>query len=174
MGRRWSSPIRKPSRIAGRFGRFLRRHACTLTLLPPAYAQLVDPDDLRVLKTLVTGGETARAETARSMSGCVRFVNAYGPTEASIQATSHVVESPAALGATVPIGRPIANVDALVLDVRGRVAPIGAPGELCVGGVAVGLGYLNRPELTAERFPPAPDARRRANLPHRRSRPMAG
>src|SRR5262249_35853963 len=75
----------------------------------------------------------------------------YGPTEASVDVTAWHC-GPAARGHSSPIGRPIANVRIHVLDVRGRETGIGVPGEICIGGVALAHGYLNRPQLTAERF----------------------
>jgi amino acid adenylation domain-containing protein len=80
-----------------------------------------------------------------------RLHNLYGPTEAAIDVTSWEClrgdESP-----RVPIGRPIANIQMYVLDQRMQLAPIGVTGEIYIGGIGVGRGYLNRPELTAERF----------------------
>ena len=81
------------------------------------------------------------------------FVNNYGPTEATVVATS---------GALVPgdpvlhIGRPIANTRVYLLDRHGEPVPVGVAGELVIGGAGVARGYLNRPELTAERFVPDP------------------
>jgi amino acid adenylation domain-containing protein/non-ribosomal peptide synthase protein (TIGR01720 family) len=76
--------------------------------------------------------------------------NVYGPTECCVDATAHLIddeETP--VGATVPIGRPLPNVRAVVLDSAGRVAPIGARGELWIGGAGVARGYLNQ---TSEKF----------------------
>ena len=85
----------------------------------------------------------------------VELHNLYGPTEAAIDVTSWACK-PGSPDRNVPIGRPIANTQMYVLDERMQRVPIGAPGELYIGGVAVGRGYWKRPELTAASFPPDP------------------
>ncbi|MEA2692845.1 MAG: hypothetical protein QOJ16_2232, partial [Acidobacteriota bacterium] len=90
----------------------------------------------------------------------VRLVNAYGPTEAIVTATCYAVaDDPRADTAspTLPIGRPLPGRSAHVLDRGGNLAPLGVPGELCLGG-RLARGYLGRPDLTAERFVPDPFA----------------
>ena len=77
--------------------------------------------------------------------------NLYGPTEAAVDVTAHACV-PGAMETLVPIGRPIANTSIYIVDSRMEPTPVGVPGELCIGGVQVGLGYVNRPGLTAERF----------------------
>src|SRR5271157_6022592 len=85
------------------------------------------------------------------MTGFQELHNLYGPTETAIEVTAW--SSPAGTPATnVPIGRPIANTRIYILDRFREPVPIGEPGEIHIGGVQVGRGYLNRPELTAERF----------------------
>ncbi|KAB2653575.1 MAG: AMP-binding protein, partial [Verrucomicrobia bacterium] len=86
----------------------------------------------------------------------VPVVNLYGPTETTIQVAHWVHESGGCAGATVPIGRPLANARLYVLDSRGGLAPIGVAGELHVGGEVVARGYLGKPALTAEKFLPDP------------------
>ena len=80
----------------------------------------------------------------------VAITNAYGPTECSIGAVFH--EVPAEYTNPLPIGRPIANVRAVILDRHLNLVPAGTIGELCLGGVCVGLGYLNDPESTTDVF----------------------
>jgi amino acid adenylation domain-containing protein len=81
--------------------------------------------------------------------------NLYGPTEAAVDVTAWQCR-PEHTAPTVPIGAPIANTRMYVLDDRRRPLPVGVPGELYIGGVNVGRGYLNRPALDAERFVPDP------------------
>jgi amino acid adenylation domain-containing protein len=121
------------------------------------------PADVR---TLILGGETASAEIYKKwlqIGGTdVRSFNTYGPTEASVIVTAY--EMPTVVDdvpAELPIGRPIKNVEAYVLDAALDLAPIGVPGELYIGGIGVARGYHNDPELTAKgfvrnRFSPTP------------------
>jgi non-ribosomal peptide synthetase component F len=81
----------------------------------------------------------------------VRLSNLYGPTEAAVDVTSWEC-SPDDTGSRVPIGRQISNTSMYVLDTYGEPVPIGITGEFYIGGAGVGRGYLNRPDLTAERF----------------------
>ncbi|MFI5531918.1 amino acid adenylation domain-containing protein [Kitasatospora sp. NPDC051853] len=107
-----------------------------------------------VLRTLVTGGETLSPEYAGSVLRAfpwLELVNAYGPTEATTFTTLHRV-SPADRTGPVPIGRPFGGVTTAVLDEHQQPVPSGERGELWIGGTRTALGYLGRPELTADRF----------------------
>jgi acyl carrier protein len=92
----------------------------------------------------------------------IPFWNFYGPTEATVWATAYKIESSESNIQSVPIGRPLANVRTYILDSRLQPVPIGAPGELYIGGAGVSRGYLNRPELTTELFKPNPFDRGRS------------
>ncbi|MEK7254696.1 MAG: non-ribosomal peptide synthetase, partial [Bacteroidota bacterium] len=109
----------------------------------------------------VAGGEGFPKELAAKMvDSCKAVWNGYGPTETTIYATyqlvthEHLATCP---GEFAAIGRPIANVETVILDKNGEPVPVGVPGELFIGGKGVAAGYLKRPELTAAQFtPPAP------------------
>ncbi|MFJ2709597.1 amino acid adenylation domain-containing protein [Pseudomonas sp. NPDC087346] len=97
------------------------------------------------LRTLLIGGDRLRQFNHNQT---YQVINNYGPTEATVVATSGPVEA----GQLLHIGRPIANARIYLLDEQLRPVPVGVPGELYVGGAGVARGYLNRPQLTAERF----------------------
>jgi amino acid adenylation domain-containing protein len=142
----------------------------TVLNLPTAYWHQIAPrlsaEALKLLPSLrlvILGGERALPDliTAwqRKVGQRVRLFNTYGPTEATIVATRWELSEPTEGGTAlsdVPIGRAIANVQTYVLDRHLRPVAIGVAGELYIGGVGVARGYLNSPELTAERFIPDP------------------
>ena len=132
------------------------------TLTPTALASLPETG-LPDLHTIISAGEACPGDLAARWGEGRRFFNAYGPTETTVCASLFLYDEASPSG-TVPIGRPLANTTAYILDVYGNPAPIGVPGELYVGGAGVARGYLNRPALTAERFvsdpfSPVPGAR---------------
>ncbi|RKH59256.1 non-ribosomal peptide synthetase, partial [Corallococcus llansteffanensis] len=108
------------------------------------------------LRRVVCSGEALPLELAERCLArlpSIRLHNLYGPTEAAVEVTAYECVR-GALGRSVPIGHPVANTDIRLLDASLRPVPQGVPGELFIGGVQVGRGYLGRPELTAERFIP--------------------
>jgi natural product biosynthesis luciferase-like monooxygenase protein/amino acid adenylation domain-containing protein len=124
------------------------------------------PDALAGVRWMMYGGEAAAPERVREVRAAMdaggagadrHVVNGYGPTESTTFALTHAVEAgdPVA-GRSVPIGRPIANTRAWVVDRLLRPVAPGTPGELILGGDGLARGYLGRPELTAERFAPNP------------------
>ena len=138
-------------------GRELRERGITAIAIPPSLLDTVDAD-LPALRTIIVGGEACSGATADRWAAGRRLVNAYAPTEATIYATYAAVALCPGGGSSAapPIGRPIAGMEAHLLDAGGEVTPGGETGELCLGGPGVARGYLNRPELTAERFVPDP------------------
>ena len=110
-------------------------------------------DTMRVLVVSSEGWRTDRHEFyARHCGPKTRLINAYGLTEATIDSTYFEAKSRLVPDRFVPIGKPFANSEVYLLDSNLEPVPIGIPGELCIGGAGLALGYLNRPELTAERF----------------------
>ncbi|OCK60431.1 non-ribosomal peptide synthetase [Bradyrhizobium sp. LMTR 3] len=131
---------------------FLADNAITHATLPPAMLQGRDDlDRLASLRVLVLAGELPKAELIRHLPASVAVFNGYGPTETTVCATSWL--RPAGFdGDVVPIGRPLPNTRTYLLDRFGAPVPLGATGEIYIGGAGVARGYLNRADLTAERF----------------------
>ncbi len=132
----------------------LQRHRVTHFQCTPSMAGmlLVDPafaPALRGLQHLLVGGEALPVALARELKSLVPNVHdVYGPTETTVWSTTMRVGD----DEPVPIGRPLGNQRAYVLDPNLQPVPIGSPGELWIGGAGVTAGYFRRPELTAERF----------------------
>jgi acyl carrier protein len=137
----------------------IRRHAITHMQCTPTLASMLlldeDTESLASLQTLLIGGEAFPASLAAQLAQVTsaKIVNMYGPTETTIWSSTHAVEG---RDESIPIGKPIANTELYVLDAERRPLPIGIAGELYIGGAGVTRGYLNRPELSAERFVPDP------------------
>ena len=112
------------------------------------------------LHWMLVTGEAASAQLCRRwLQTCPRtlLLNAYGPTECSDDVTHALIEHlPSVQESSVPIGRPVGNIQAYLLDTHLHVVPIGVAGELYIGGIGVARGYVKRPDLTAERFIPNP------------------
>lgn len=149
--------------LSGReFLAWIRERQITVLDLPTAYwhelvHQMSDTKQALPpkLRRVIVGGEKASANALiawRKVAGDrVQWINTYGPTEASVIATSFEPQG-SEIPAVLPIGRPIANTQIHVLDSHLQPVPVGLRGELHIGGAGVARGYLNRPEMTAEKF----------------------
>ena len=134
----------------------------TLHFVPSMLQVFLDHPGLsgcRSLRRVMCSGETLPIELQRRFFA--RFDcelhNLYGPTEAAVDVSAWACD-PAHDGARVPIGRAIANIQLHIVDALLQAVPLGVPGELYIAGVGLARGYLDRPELTAERFIPNPFA----------------
>ncbi|WP_423370877.1 amino acid adenylation domain-containing protein [Burkholderia sp. LMG 32019] len=145
-----------------------RRDVGVLKIVPSHLQALLDarvPADVLPRHALVTGGETltwALVARLAALAPACRVINHYGPTEATVGAitcdTASIAADARDPASGVPLGRPLPNARALVLDAFGACVPAGATGELYLGGPGVARGYLGRPAQTAERFVPDPFA----------------
>jgi amino acid adenylation domain-containing protein len=133
--------------------RFLLEERINVVTLPPSALAVLPTLNLADLGTILVAGEACPSELPSQWASGRRFFNLYGPTEATVWATQ-VLYGP---GKQSPsIGRPIANVQIYLLDAGLQLVPVGIPGEICIGGVGLSRGYLNKPDLTAESFVPNP------------------
>ncbi len=140
------------------FGRELAESGVTVLFVTTAlfnqYVQLI-PQALKGLRILLCGGERgdpAAFRRLRAEAPDLRIVHCYGPTETTTYATTFEVQEVATDAESVSIGGPISNTQVYVLDARQQPVPFGVTGELYIGGQGVAMGYLNRPDLTAEKF----------------------
>jgi amino acid adenylation domain-containing protein len=139
-------------------GRALAEHGVTVLWLTAGLFHLVVEERIGILRgvrQLLAGGDVLSVPHVRRVLAELPetvLINGYGPTENTTFTTCHRVAAMPEAGASIPVGRPIANTYVRVLDAGMQPAPVGAPGELYAGGAGLALGYLNQPELTAEKF----------------------
>ncbi|MEU4166589.1 amino acid adenylation domain-containing protein [Streptomyces sp. NPDC026665] len=128
----------------------MERAGVTVIDLPPTLMPLLAPEKFTDLRIAFVGGEAFSGELVNRWNPGRRLFNGYGPTECTV--TMIVEECPGTWDASPPIGLPMTNHVAHVLDRDLRQVPVGVPGELVIGGAGLARGYLNRDELTAEKF----------------------
>ncbi|HET8841222.1 MAG TPA: amino acid adenylation domain-containing protein, partial [Ktedonobacteraceae bacterium] len=136
---------------------WIKQHGITISFLPTPLVEQVlalDWSEQTPLRILLTGGDQLHHYPTSNLS--FRLVNNYGPTENTVVATSAIVPVKEQFSSFPSIGQPIDNTQIYVLDQELQPQPVGVPGELYIGGTSLALGYLRRPELTAERFVPDP------------------
>jgi amino acid adenylation domain-containing protein len=127
----------------------------TIWMTSPLFNQMVDADIeiFKGLRNLLVGGDVLsppHINRVRVAFPGLKVINGYGPTENTTFSVTHLIEREYKQG--IPIGKPISNSRVYIIDRQGQPVPIGVVGELCVGGDGLARGYLNNPELTAEKF----------------------
>jgi amino acid adenylation domain-containing protein len=130
----------------------MKRQRITHTILPPSLLKMLPAEELTDIRMIISGGEACTPEIVSRWNKGRQVINAYGPTECTVGPMLYKVPADAGELKSVPIGRPIANTQIYLLDQRQRPVPVGVPGEIYIGGVGVGRGYLHREALTAEKF----------------------
>jgi amino acid adenylation domain-containing protein len=148
---------------AERILNLIQQHGVTLVNCTPSafYGLLSNTSEsslrrLEPLRFVVLGGESISTSRMRSWIESpffhAEFVNSYGPTECTDVVAFFRVKEPKNYGSPIPIGKAVPNTHLYVLDDSLRIVPDGAPGELCIGGICVGAGYVNRAELNEQKF----------------------
>jgi acyl-coenzyme A synthetase/AMP-(fatty) acid ligase/acyl carrier protein len=158
------APAAKPESVpVGSVAAQIERYGVSHVQCTPSLARILLQDRatraaLAGIRQMLVGGEMLPAALARDIKAAIggELRNMYGPTETTVWSTT---QSVADLTDAVPIGRPIGNTQVYILDGFGQPVPAGVPGELFIGGAGVTRGYLNRRDMTAERFVPNPFVR---------------
>ncbi|BET55544.1 amino acid adenylation domain-containing protein [Bacillus subtilis] len=135
------------------------RQITSLFLTPALFSQLVSQDEklFSGVRNLVIGGDVLPYKTVNAVrkdNPTLNVINGYGPTENTTFSTSYLVERE--FSGRIPIGKPLHNSTAYIVDLYGNLQPIGIPGEIYVGGLGVASGYINKEELTNEKFVESP------------------
>ncbi len=133
-----------------KFKQFVDKHNINMAQFVPATLSelIINNEKMESLKIVICGGDKiSEALKEQVLDMGYNLYNCYGPTEITVDAATKQCER-----GKVTIGKPIANTRAYILDNNNGLQPIGVPGELCISGVGLARGYLNREELTAEKF----------------------
>ncbi|SFF13230.1 amino acid adenylation domain-containing protein, partial [Chitinophaga sp. CF118] len=131
---------------------FIATHGITHLHGVPALLEKAGLTITHSLKRVISAGENCPLSLMNSLKEKVTFYNKYGPTEGTISTTIFNASERAVNGTSIPIGRPINNSRIYILDDAGHLLPVGITGEICISGAGIARGYLNRAELTAEKF----------------------
>lgn len=139
-----------------KFEKFLNKNKISIATLPPSYLVNLNPENVNTLQKLISAGSSITCSLMKKWCHNVLYINAYGPTETTICATIWKCSQPDSEIDFVPIGTPITNTKILILNKLSQLQPIGVPGEICISGVSLARGYLNKNDLTAEKFISSP------------------
>jgi amino acid adenylation domain-containing protein/non-ribosomal peptide synthase protein (TIGR01720 family) len=134
------------------FSSYIAAQGVTTVNAPPMYLETLDWEKLPQVRRVISAGDQAKAETARRLIRNRTYNNSYGPTEATVCATNYRADASITYGSRIPVGRPLRNVAVYLLDDGLNLVPEGTVGEVCISGVGLARGYLNRDELTAASF----------------------
>jgi tyrocidine synthetase-3 len=141
-----------------RFSKVLHTYENTVFFMTSAlFNMLVDTgvEHLNNIRQVIVGGDKLSVPHVRKALehlGQGRIINGYGPTENTVFTACYEINEVKENGESIPIGKPISNTQVYIIDKHKKLLPIGVPGELCISGDGLAMGYLNRPELTAEKF----------------------
>lgn len=132
---------------------YIEENSIETATLPPSYFKFMDTEKLKSIKVLITAGESPVYEQVKKfLAHGGTFFNAYGPTETSVCSSAYEMTAENISEGAIPIGFPIPNAQMYVLDEHNNLVAPGITGEICIGGLGLADGYLNKEELTAEKF----------------------
>ncbi|MFT5823208.1 MAG: amino acid adenylation domain-containing protein [Crocinitomix sp.] len=130
---------------------YIEKEEITVMTLPPVYLRALDQPKFENVRVIITAGETANVMDAKFYAQSTNFYNAYGPTECTVNSTLYRVDAKLNYQ-TIPIGSTANNKTIYILNDGLQLQPKGIAGEICIAGTGLARGYLNRKELTEEKF----------------------
>ncbi|SIS12762.1 non-ribosomal peptide synthase domain TIGR01720/amino acid adenylation domain-containing protein/natural product biosynthesis luciferase-like monooxygenase domain-containing protein, partial [Mucilaginibacter lappiensis] len=131
---------------------YTRKHGVSVVTFPPVYLRTLDRSKLDFLRVIITAGEAAVVSDALYYAGICSYYNAYGPTECAVCVSIYKVDPKGTYKGQIPVGKPIANMKAYIMNNDMNLLPVGVEGDLYVSGRGLAREYLHLPELTAEKF----------------------
>ncbi|WP_298510501.1 non-ribosomal peptide synthetase [uncultured Kordia sp.] len=134
------------------FENYIQYNDISVIALPPAFLSSIRKEKLTSLRVILTGGEPPKLEEAIEISKTSDYYNVYGPTECAICSTSYKITEADKNRESLPIGKPIANMEVFILNKDMQQCPVGVNGEICIAGPGLARGYVNRPTFTKEKF----------------------
>ncbi len=139
-----------------KFIAYIEERGVTVMFLPPVYLNSLNKRSLKGVRTIITGGAPAVRGDVLHYCKSKNYFNSYGPTETTVAMTYFKADPHREYGNHIPIGTPIANTSVFILDDNLTPLPTGVTGEICIAGECLARGYLNKPEMTSEKFVPHP------------------
>lgn len=131
---------------------YLQKNNVTIAHIPPSYLVSLEVEKLAFLRALKVGGEAINMDIVLECAKNSSVYNEYGPTECTISSNIHKIDASDANRKQLPIGKPIANTEIFMLGNNDELLPMGIVGELCISGAGISRGYINKDELTREKF----------------------
>lgn len=138
------------------FIHYMNEKEVSIATLPPGYLSVLDKPEWPHLHTLITAGEPAHLSDVNFYRKFKRYINGYGPTEASVCASWFLADPYTEYSGTLPIGKTVPGSSLYILNEQLELLPPGFAGELCISGPNLARGYLNNEELSAQKFIPDP------------------
>ncbi len=135
-----------------RFEKFLIDEKINHLHATPSFLENINPEIKCDLKRVIAGGDVCKRELAEKWKDTVSFFNEYGPTETTVTAIEYHAEGDLEKFITLPIGRPLSNIQVFILNENNELCPVGVTGEICIAGDCLARGYLNNAGLTDEKF----------------------
>ncbi len=149
------------------FENFLNEKKVSHLHATPSFLENINLTDNEYLKRVIAGGEVCKKELEEKWKNKTAFYNEYGPTECTVTAIEYLDNINIEKNISLPIGKPLANIQTYILNKFNELCPIGEAGELCIAGDCLARGYLNLPELTAEKFVKNPFSKNPESLMYR-------